>query len=92
MAEVSDLVGQMQQLQERAQRHQQTIASGAAGAAGSGGEANGARREGAADAGAAPRRAAAGTDDGLRMGGLDTIDLDGLIESLEQGASLEDPD
>ena len=48
--------------------------------------------DGAADAGAAPRRAAAGSDGGLGMGGLDTLDLDGLLQSLEGRGGLEDPD
>ena len=94
MAEVSNLVGQMQELQLLAQRHQEVVASGRASAsAGGDGAANG-TSHGAADAGEAPRRPAAGPDGGLGMGGLDTVDLDGLLQSLEgRGrAGLEDPD
>ena len=94
MAEVSSLVGQMQELHGLAQRHQEVVASGRAAGGGDGaanGAANGATR-GAADAGAAPRRAAAGADGGLGMGGLDTLDLDGLLQSLEGRGGLEDPD
>ena len=72
-----------------------------AASAGVDGAANG-TSHGAADAGAvgaagadeAPRRPAADHDGGLGMGGLDTVDLDGLLQSLEgRGrAGLDDPD
>ena len=75
------------------------VANGRAASGGDGatnGAANGAATNGvthgAADAGAAPRRAAAGSDGGLGMGGLDTLDLDGLLQSLEGRGGLEDPD
>ena len=90
MAEVSSLVGEMQQLQVLAQRHQEVVASGRA--SGGGDDAANGATHGAADASEAPRRAAGGPDGGLGMGGLDTVDLDGLLQSLEGRASLEDPD
>ena len=94
---MSNLVGQMQELQVLALRHQEAVANGRAAG---GGEreanraanraANGATHGAAADA--APRRAAAGSDGGLGLGGLDSLDLDGLLQSLEGRGGLEDPD
>ena len=108
MAEVSSLVGQMQQLHALAERHQlrQHEAAapptpgggggeGAANLAANGAANHGAAGGGAAGAGAAPERAAPadGAGGGLGMGGLDSVDLDGLLRSLEgRAAGLEDPD
>ena len=106
MAEVSSLVGQMQQLHVLAERHQRSQheaaarpttgggGEGAANLAANGAANHGAGGGGAAGAGAAPERAAPAGDagGGLGMGGLDSVDLDGLLRSLEGRAGLEDPD
>ena len=90
---MSNLVGQMQELQVLALRHQEAVANGRA-AGGGEREANRAANRAANGAthGAAPRRAAAGSDGGLGLGGLDSLDLDGLLQSLEGRGGLEDPD
>ena len=95
---MSNLVGQMQELQVLALRHQEAVANGRA-AGGGEREANRAANRaangathGAADADAAPRRVAAGSAGGLGLGGLDSLDLDGLLQSLEGRGGLEDPD
>ena len=83
----------MQELQVLALRHQEAVANGRA-AGGGEREANRAANRAANGAthGAAPRRAAAGSDGGLGLGGLDSLDLDGLLQSLEGRGGLEDPD
>ena len=90
---MSNLVGQMQELQVLALRHQEAVANGRA-AGGGEREANRAANRAANGAthGAAPRRAAAGSAGGLGLGGLDSLDLDGLLQSLEGRGGLEDPD
>jgi len=83
----------MQELQVLALRHQEAVANGRA-AGGGEREANRAANRAANGAthGAAPRRAAAGSAGGLGLGGLDSLDLDGLLQSLEGRGGLEDPD